>query len=145
MSFSTPPALSAQPPQTLLAFDPGAKRTGVAVGNTLIRQAQPLGVVPSGQIFSALEKWIKEWQPHAFVVGLPTNTVGEATHATALARKFGAQLQQRFKLPVYWVDERYSSVSAQAQLSGKMHATSCSVDALAAAIILQQFFDEPHA
>ena len=145
MSFSMPPTPSAQPPQTLLAFDPGAKRIGLAVGNTLLRQAQPLAVLSTAQFFAELPKYLKEWQPHAFVVGLPTNTAGQTTHGTTLARKLSAQLQQRFKLPVYWVDERYSSVSAQAQISGKMRATSCSVDAVAAAIILQQFFDEPHA
>lgn len=146
MNVSPPPSFSAQTltAQTLLAFDPGAKRIGMAVGNTALRQAQPLAVLPAGQFFTVLPKYLNEWQPQGFVVGLPTNTSGQPTHATALARKFGAQLQQRFKLPVYWVDERYSSVSAQAELSGKMRAT-CSVDALAAAIILQQFFDEPHA
>ncbi|CCD29086.1 putative holliday junction resolvase [Candidatus Glomeribacter gigasporarum BEG34] len=124
---------------TLLAFDYGEKRIGVAVGNLLTRHAQALAVIENRNRacrFAALGALLTEWQPQALVVGLPTHPDGAPHVMTQQALRFGRQLKGRFGLPVLWVDERYSSVSAAAQRD------AAPLDAIAARIILQQFFDE---
>ena len=85
--------------------------------------------------FSAIEKIVKEWQPDALVVGIPTHPDGAAHEMTQRAQKFARQLHGRFNLPVYEVDERYSSVEAASRGAKDL-------DAEAAAIILEQFFSE---
>lgn len=125
---------------TLLAFDYGEKRIGVAIGNTLIRSARALTTVANRNRdyrFAALGELIGQWQPDALVVGLPVHPDGAPHAMTQQARRFGNQLNGRFNLPVAWVDERYSSVAAQGA-----GARGAAVDAEAARIILQQYFDE---
>ncbi len=119
---------------TFIAFDYGEKRTGVAVGNRLMGTAQPQGSVHAqgDARFVQIEKQIKEWQPDAIVIGVPYHPDGAAHENTARARKFGRQLHGRFKLPVFEVDERYSTTEALA--SGAKDA-----DAASACIILEQF------
>ncbi len=119
---------------TFIAFDYGEKRTGVAVGNRLMGTAQPQGSVHAqgDARFVLIEKQIKEWQPDAIVIGVPYHPDGAAHENTARARKFGRQLHGRFKLPVFEVDERYSTTEALA--SGAKDA-----DAASACIILEQF------
>ena len=128
---------------TLLAFDYGEKRIGVAVGNSLTRSARPLVVVQNRNReyrFEALGKLIAEWKPDALVVGLPMHPDGAPHEMTQLATRFGNQLSGRFNLPVTWIDERYSSVEAKAEIrSGKGRADM--LDAEAACIILQQYLD----
>ncbi len=124
---------------TVLAFDYGEKRIGVAVGNMLTRYAQALTVIENRNRtcrFAALGALVAEWQPQALIVGLPLHPDGAPHQMTRQALRFGAQLKDRFGLAVAWVDERYSSVSAAAQHS------AAPLDAVAARIILQQFFDE---
>lgn len=107
------------PEATLLAFDYGEKRIGVAIGNALTRHARALAVVPNRNRefrFEALGKLIGEWKPDALVVGLPLHPDGTPHARTQLAKRFGNQLNGRFNLPVSWVDERYSSVEAAADL-----------------------------
>lgn len=123
----------------LLAFDYGEKRIGVALGNTLMRTAQALTVLENRNRvyrFEAVGALIKKWQPDTLVVGIPYYPDGKPHHMTQQAKRFGTKLNERFGLPVVWVDERYSSVAADANQSH--HAR----DAEAARIILQQFFDE---
>jgi putative holliday junction resolvase len=125
---------------TLLAFDYGEKRIGVAVGNTLLRQARALTIIANRNReyrFETVGKLIGEWQPNALVVGLPSHPDGTPHAMTQQAKRFGNQLNGRFSLPVTWIDERYSSVAAAAAL-GRDDA----IDAEAARIILQQYFDE---
>jgi len=119
---------------TFLAIDFGMKRTGVAVGNRLLRTAQPVGSVKAegDARFALIEKHLKEWQPDALVIGVPYHPDGAAHENTTRARKFGRQLHGRFKLPVFEVDERYSTTEALA--SGAKDA-----DAASACIILEQF------
>lgn len=121
-------------PQTLLAFDYGLKRTGVAVGNTLTGAAQALRtVVAQGDArFGPIAELITEWQPAALVVGVPFHPDGAAHDNTQRARRFARQLQGRFKLPVHEVDERYSTTEALA-------AGARDPDATAAAILLEQY------
>jgi putative Holliday junction resolvase len=128
---------------TLLAFDYGEKRIGVAVGNALTRQARALTVVPNrNQVFrfEAVSKLIGEWKPDALVVGLPTHPDGTPHQMTQLAKRFGNQLNGRFNLPVDWVDERYSSVVADLDMRESGMGVAMR-DAEAARIILQQYLD----
>ncbi len=128
---------------TLLAFDYGEKRIGVAIGNALTGQARALAVVPNPNRearFAAVGKLIGEWKPDALVVGLPSHPDGTPHEMTRLAKRFGNQLNGRFNLPVSWVDERYSSVEAEAGLRAS-GARADMLDAEAARIILQQYLD----
>jgi putative Holliday junction resolvase len=119
---------------TFMAFDFGVKRTGVAVGNRLMRTAQPQGSIQAqgDAKFTAIAKWLAEWKPDALVIGVPFHPDGAEHDNTKLARKFGRQLHGRFGLTVYEVDERYSTTEALA--SGAKDA-----DAASACIILEQF------
>ena len=120
--------------QTFLAFDYGLKRTGVAVGNRLLKTATPQATIAAegDARFAQIALRIQEWQPDALVIGVPTHPDGGEHENTLRARKFGRQLRGRFGLAVYEVDERYSTTEAHAQ--GARDA-----DAAAAAIILEQF------
>lgn len=128
---------------TLLAFDYGEKRIGVAVGNALTRHARALVVVPNRNRefrFEAVGKLIGEWKPDALVVGLPCHPDGTPHEMTQLAKRFGNQLNGRFNLPVEWIDERYSSVAADLDMREAGGAGDMR-DAEAARIILQQYLD----
>ena len=140
MSESTSPAPPSQPEvpahfATFLAFDFGAKRTGVAVGTRLMRSAQPLSsIAAAGDAkFEQIAKRIAEWQPDALVVGVPFHPDGASHENTLRARKFARQLHGRYGLKVFEVDERYSTTEALS--NGAKDA-----DAASACIILEQFF-----
>ena len=123
--------------QTFLAFDFGIKRTGVATGNRLTRTASPQPTIAASndQRLDAVAVRIKEWQPDALVVGIPFHPDGAAHENTARAEKFVRQLRARFLLPVFEVDERYSTTEAKSlYASGAKDA-----DAASACIILEQF------
>lgn len=123
---------------TILGFDFGIKRIGVAMGNSLIRQAAPLAVisaVANDVRFAEIGALIEKWEPALCVVGLPSHPDGTAHEMTARCRKFANQLHGRFNVPVVLVDERYSSAVIQAR-RGEI------IDDRAASIILQQYFDE---
>ena len=128
------PAVPAQF-QTFLAFDFGHKRTGVAVGNRMLRTATPQPTIRAEAAdarLTAAEACVREWQPDALVVGVPFHPDGASHENTARARKFARQLRGRCGKPVYEVDERYSTTEALA--SGARDA-----DAASACIILEQF------
>jgi putative Holliday junction resolvase len=127
--LNLPPGL-----QTFLALDFGLKRTGFAVGNRLMRTAQPQGTISAegDTRFVKIAERLKEWQPDALVVGVPFHPDGAEHENTLRARKFARQLHGRFKLPVFEVDERYTTTEALAM--GAKDA-----DAAAACIILEQF------
>lgn len=125
--------------ETLLAFDYGLKKIGVAIGNTLTRQARPLQVlrpVTKEQRFQAIEAVLREWGPQRVVVGLPLTTDGQEQYASLRCRRFANQLHGRYGLAVELVDERGTSVEAQAVLGNNDDD-----DAVAAALILQRYFD----
>jgi putative Holliday junction resolvase len=119
---------------TFMAFDFGTKRTGVAVGNRLLGTAQPQPTIAAigDARFAQIAQRLKEWQPDAIVIGVPYHPDGAAHENTVRAQKFGRQLRGRFGLPVFEVDERYSTTEALA--SGAKDA-----DAASACIILEQF------
>lgn len=125
---------------TVMAFDYGTRRIGVAVGNTLTKVGQPLRIIaePSEDVrFRAIQTLINEWQPNRLVVGLPCHPDGAEHDMSAKARRFGNQLHGRFQLPVEWVDERYTS----AVLEGDPDMRD-NLDAESAALILEQYFLE---
>ncbi len=127
------------PEQTLLAFDVGIKKTGVALGNTLTRQARPLTIIREATRdgrFARIAAILKEWQPDKVVVGLPLTLTGDEQPASKYARRFANQLHGRYGLQVELVDERGSSMEAQ-QILG----THEEDDAMAAAVILQRYLD----
>jgi len=132
--MSQPPKSVPAQLQTFLALDFGLKRTGVAVGNRLLRTAQPQGTINAegDARFQKIAHQIKEWQPDALVLGVPFHPDGAEHENTLRARRFGRQLQGRFKLPVFEVDERYSTTEA-------LEMGARDADAAAACIILEQF------
>ena len=130
---SVQPAVPAQF-QTFLAFDFGLKRTGVATGNRMLRSATPRGTIQAegDARFAQIAARIGEWAPDALVVGIPFHPDGAAHENTRRAQRFSRQLQGRFGLPVFEVDERYSTTEA-------LQAGARDADAAAACIILEQF------
>ena len=139
MSVATAPTMAIGL-QTFLAFDFGIKRTGVATGNRLTRTASPQPTINANndQRLDAVTQRVKEWQPDALVVGVPLHPDGAAHENTARAQKFARQLRAKFSLPVFEVDERYSTTEAIA--TGAKDA-----DAASACIILEQFLRNlPH-
>jgi putative Holliday junction resolvase len=131
-------------PQTLLAFDFGLKRTGVAVGNTVTGGARPLTTLAeeeNSKRFAAIGGLIAEWKPERLLVGLPLDPEGAETELSKRARRFANQLHGRFGLPVELVDERYSSAVAEDALKPG-RADKHKIDAAAAAVILQAWLDQ---
>ena len=125
--------------ETLLAFDYGTKKIGVAIGNTLTRQARPLEIltpITRQQRFAAIGRLLAEWQPQRAIVGLPLTMEGGEQYASLRCRRFAHQLHGRFGIMVELVDERGSSLEAQDILG-----SNAVDDAVAAAVILQRYFD----
>lgn len=135
------------PVGTVLAFDFGEKRIGVATGETLLGSAHPLTVIhaeSNDDRFAVIGKLIAEWQPEHLVVGLPTHADGTPHEMTRLAAKFGERLVRRFNLPVSYADERLTSLDAEARLreTGRNSKSAKPLlDAVAAQLILQTWFE----
>lgn len=136
------------PAGTILAFDFGKKRIGVAVGNTLTELARPLQTIhheTNAQRFLVIEQLIQTWQPVLLVVGLPIHIDDTPSEMTHLSRRFARRLLGRFGIPVALKDERYTSQMAAIELreAGMTWQKQKSVlDQVAAQQILQSFFDE---
>lgn len=134
------------PGGTLLAFDFGEKRIGVAVGESALTQAHPLTTIRSAlnaERFAAIAALIAEWQPTGLVVGLPLTLDGKTHAMTARCRRFAKQLRKRFSLPVVYAEERFSSIEAEERLHASGHnsrSARAHLDAVAAQIILQNYF-----
>lgn len=120
--------------QSFLAIDLGLKRSGVAVGNRLLRSATPQATIRAegDARFAQVAARLAEWQPDALVIGVPYHPDGASHENTARALKFARQLRGRFGLPVFEVDERYSTTEALA-------GGASDADAASACIILEQF------
>ena len=124
-----------QPVQTILAVDFGTKKIGLALGNSLLRVAQPLKTIAhrsNDSTFQEIQKLIQAWEITLLVVGLPRHPDGTAHAMTHRCTRFGNQLHGRFQLPVVWIDERYTSATA--------HEPRGDIDAQAAVMILEQYF-----
>lgn len=142
--------LSVTPARTVLAFDFGLKRIGIASGDTLTRSAAPWGAAaagPAGPDWNAIAHAVRTLTPAVLVVGAPYNADGSEGALTEAARAFAAELERRFALPVDLVDERYSSLEASAELrerraSGarRRRLGKSDIDSTAAAVILGRWF-----
>jgi putative Holliday junction resolvase len=136
---------------TVLAFDFGTRRIGVAIGNTVVRIAHPLTTIATEantERFAAIEALIGQWQPAALVVGVPLHADGTEHEMTSRAERFARQLEGRFRLPVARADERYTTHAAElalaeAGLRGSVRRAAR--DAAAAQQILQAWFDDPES
>lgn len=132
---------------TVLAFDFGEKRIGVAVGETILKLAHPLATIASIENtvkFEQIAALISEWRPQLLIVGLPTHMDGEAHLMTQLSKKFAQRLEGRFNLPVMMVDERLSSAEAAQSLKEQGITglqQKAMIDQVAAQTILQSYFD----
>jgi len=133
---------------TVLAFDFGTRRIGVAVGNTFTCVAQPLTTIDgeaSAARFKAIASLIDEWRPDMLIVGRPLHADGSGHEMTARAERFARQLAGRFGLAVTRVDERFTTLAADSELADagvRGRRRKASRDAVAAQLILQSWFDE---
>ena len=133
---------------SVLAFDFGKTRIGVAQGNTHIAIAHPVGTITgksNQDKFNKINQLVKEWQPDFLIVGLPKYLDGTPHEMTQLAEKFARRLYATFRLPVGLVDERLTSAVAEQRLTqtqtfGKKRKQA--LDQVAAMEILQSFFDD---
>jgi len=136
------------PEGTVLAFDFGTQRIGVAIGEGLLGQARALTTIESpanDARFTAIGRLIAEWQPARLVVGLPLALDGTEHEMTARSRRFAHQLEGRFRLPVELIDERLTSVEAERSVKpGRDKSAKARVDAEAARLILQDWFAHAH-
>jgi len=134
---------------TLLAFDFGLRRIGVAVGQTLTGSASPVGVVPARDgepDWQLLEKYLREWAPAELVVGLPYTMDGGEQDITQRARKFATALAGHFAGPVHMIDERLSSREAETRLktlrqAGRRRISREDIDCAAACVILESWLN----
>jgi len=133
---------------TVLAFDFGTRRIGVAIGNAITRTARPLTTIggeANAARFDAIAALVAEWRPEMLIVGRPLHADGSEHEMTARAERFARQLSGRFGLSVQCVDERFTTVAADAELVGAgVHGKDrkAARDAVAAQLILQSWFDE---
>jgi putative Holliday junction resolvase len=136
-------------PETLLAFDFGLRRIGIASGDTLTRQAAPRPAVlagPGGPDWQAIAREVRALAPAALVVGAPYNADGSEGALSQAARRFAGELATRFALPVHLVDERFSSLEAAQALKARRasgerrrRVQRADVDSAAAAVILARY------
>ncbi len=137
---------------TLLAFDVGARRIGVAVGNTVSMSAGEVGVLDmrdTGPDWPALDRWVREWRPARLVVGDPATLDGGDQPIRRLARGFAHDLASRYQLPVEQVDERTSSIEAAQRFAvgradgRRKRRDAAALDAVAAAVIVERWLAAP--
>ena len=136
---------------TVLAFDFGLKRIGIASGDTLTKSAAPrsaANVSPAGPDWQLIEREVRALSPAMLVVGAPYNADGSAGALFAAARRFAAELERRFSLPVHMVDERFSSLEAHAALKAqrasgqrRRRLDRGAIDSAAAAVILVRYLE----
>ena len=132
----------------IIGFDFGQKRIGVAIGNNISKSAQALITIESAsnnQKFEAIQKIMDEWQPVSIVVGVPFNVDGSEHKVTNLCKKFAKQLEQKYALPIYLIDERYTSIEASYEIQDKkidLKKRKLLIDQIAAKIILQSYLDQ---
>ncbi|MGE0315645.1 MAG: Holliday junction resolvase RuvX [Lautropia sp.] len=136
------------PPRTVLCFDHGSQRIGVAIGNTLTGRARPLSIVKVAGVdrtFAEIEALLGQWKPDLLVVGRPLRPDGSSQPATLAAEKFARRLEGRFRLTVHLVDERYSTLEARSRMREDRDANRLQAriqdgdDSYAAAVVLDQF------
>jgi putative Holliday junction resolvase len=137
-------------PETVLAFDFGLKRIGIAAGDSLTRAAAPRPAAlsgPAGPDWVAIARQVRGLGPARLIVGAPYNVDGTESALTVAARAFAAELARRFALPVHLVDERFSSLEATEALKNRRasgerrrRVQRADIDSAAAAVILGRWF-----
>ncbi len=128
--------------KTVIGFDFGTDWIGVAVGQTLTRQASPQHAIKNND-WAAIEKLLSAWQPQLLIVGLPLNMRGESQEITARARRFARQLEGRFHLPVEMIDERLTTREAyQIAIENQRKKSKTDIDCLAAALITESWLQQ---
>lgn len=140
-----------KPVQTILAFDYGTKRIGIAIGDARLQTAHPLTTIESEkneQRFAVIKSLIEQWQPDLLIVGLPVYMDGQEHELTERAHRFARQLTGRFALPVELIDERLTSVAAdemlrESGLAARKYKTKR--DQIAAQLILQNYYQHVSA
>ena len=134
-------------PETILAFDFGLRRIGVAVGQSVTQSASPIGVIANGDNgadYDRIGQLVREWRPSRLVVGMPTHADGSASEMQAPVKAFIGTLR-RFQLPIDTMDERHTSIEAEAALKGARAAGTRGrirkedVDAAAAVLIAERY------
>lgn len=134
--------------KNILCFDFGEKRIGVALGNSSTKIVHPLETINTEinkKRFQIIENLLKEWEPDFAVVGIPLNSDGTESKLTKLAKKFSNKIHHKFNLPVFGVDERYTSIEAKSILREdgiKINRKKELIDQMAAKIILESYFKE---
>jgi putative Holliday junction resolvase len=145
--------MSLATPEIVIGLDFGLRRIGLAIGDSLTRTARPLTVLtlngrdgPDTTDWQRMSALLKQHAPNRLVVGCPYNVDGTEQALTGKARRFAQELSERYTLPVELVDERYSSLEAEAALRERRGAGQRgridrgSIDSAAAAIILERWF-----
>jgi len=139
---------------TVLGFDVGARRIGVAVGNSISMSASEVGVLDmleAGPDWPRLDRWMREWRPDSLVVGDPLNPAGMDQASRKRARRFARDLAARYGLPVEQVDESTSSIEAAQRFAAgrkagaKKRRDAATLDALAAVVIVERWLAEPQS
>ena len=136
--------------RTLIGFDFGKRYIGVAVGQELTGSASPLGSIKANDgipNWPELEKFVKEWQPHLIVVGLPLNMDGTEQQLTLDAKKFGNRVKGRLGIDVVFQDERLTTADAKEQLfsrGGYKNLKKDNIDAESARLIIESFFERQY-
>lgn len=129
--------------ETLLGFDFGEKRMGIASGQLISRSASPLTILPvrNKQIdWAGITSLIAEWQPDALIVGMPTNYEGEEFGLAERIKRFCRQLEGRYRLPVFTVNENLTSVEARYRMEAESKHDP--LDAYAAQVILESWIEQ---
>jgi putative Holliday junction resolvase len=124
----------------VLGFDYGVRRIGVAVGQTITRTATPLTTLPTRDDkpdWEAIGRLIRDWQPESIVVGLPYQMDDTEAPVAVRARRFARQLEGRYRVPVFFADERLTTCEAERQLGRDARRDALRVDAMAARLILE--------
>jgi putative Holliday junction resolvase len=144
-------ALAANHVVTVIGFDFGARRIGAAVGNVISRSARAVGVVANteqGPDWPRLDALLREWRPDTLLVGLPLMLDDSEQRASRSARTFAGDLEQRYRLPVIFVDERHSSQEAAQRFAVRRAGGSArrkhaaALDAVAAEIIVERWLEQ---
>lgn len=134
--------------RTIIGFDFGKKYIGIAVGQEVTGNANPLGSIKANDgipHWPSLEKYLSEWQPDLVVVGLPLNMDGTEQQLTKDARKFGNRVAGRFGVKVEFQDERLTTADAKEQLfsrGGYRNLKKDNIDAESARLIIESFFEQ---
>ncbi len=141
-------------PETVMAFDVGSRRIGIAIGQRITGDGRGLTVIEAdghAVALAAIAPLIAQWRPQALLVGRPLTLDGQEQPASERARGFARALAKRFALPVLEIDERNSSRDAAARFAAsrkaglKRRRDSDQLDAAAAAVLIQRYYDNPSA